>query len=183
MGKKIWEILKRILLGVAAWFAALTALAILEITLYPGRQTYPNWYVAVIFFLPLGVGLKVALRGLQIQIKRKSPKPQPAPAPIPVPPKQEPPKNEPPKPVPHATSGELIFPVAGVSFREKSIIALAEESEEYQYTKKEIIDECFTGYKIWRYHWRKRPVELVPEPDNQYDPNAVKVVVDGAHIG
>ena len=30
---------------------------------------------------------------------------------------------------------------------------------------------------------REHPVELVEEPTNKHDPNAIKVVVDGKHIG
>lgn len=198
MGKKIWEILKRVLLGAAAWFATLTALVILWITICPGSKTYSNWYVLIMLFLPLGVALKVALRGLKIQIKRKAPKPQLASAPIPAPAKPEPPKPEPPKPEPLKPEPPKPEPpkpaapvqpeginylVAGVSFREHDILEMAEESSEYTWSKKEIIDMCYTNDKLWRYCWDPKQVELVPEPDNQYDPNAVKVMVDGVHIG
>lgn len=30
---------------------------------------------------------------------------------------------------------------------------------------------------------RERWASLVPDPDNPYDPNAVKVVIDGIHVG
>lgn len=203
MGKKIWEILKRILLGAAAWFATLTALVILWTTIYPGRKTYSDWYVLIMFFLPLGVALKVALRGLKIQIARKAPKPQSAAVPIPAPakpeppkpeppkpeppkpepPKSEPPKSEPPRPAEPAQPEGTTYLVAGVSFREQDILEMADESDEYTWSKKEIIDECYTNDKLWRYYWDPKQVELVPEPDNQYDPNAVKVMVDGVHIG
>lgn len=190
MGKKIWEVLKRILLGVGSWFAALTVLAILEITFYPRRETYPVWYVLVLVFLPLFVGLKVAFRGIKIQIKRKD---RPAPAPISAPPKPEPPKPEPPapnppkpeppKPVIPAKSDENIFPVAGVSFREDAIVKLARKNSNYSLSKSDIIDMGMTDKEIFRYRWGTRPAELVPEPDNPHDSNAVKVMVDGVHIG
>lgn len=168
-----WELLKRTIAGIAAGFAAMMGCAFVWVILFPGDDS-PAGLGLTWLVVGLTVALKVGLKGMKPQPKQTPPTPAPA---------LNPSKQEPPKTAAHAASGELIFPVAGVSFREKAIIALAEESEEYQYTKKEIIDECFTDYKIWRYHWRKRPVELVPEPDNPYDPNAVKVVVDGAHIG
>ena len=146
MGKKIWKILKRVLLGAAAWFATLTALVILWITICPGRKTYSDWYVLIMFFLPLGVALKVALRGLKIQIARKAPKPQLASVPIPAPAKPEPPKPEPPKPVPPkqeppkpaepAQPEGTTYLGAGVSFREQDILEMADESDEYTWSKK-----------------------------------------------
>ena len=203
MGKKIWKILKRVLLGAAAWFATLTALVILWISICPGRKTYSDWYALIMFFLPLGVALKVALRGLKIQIARKAPKTQSASAPIPEPAKPEPPKPEPPKPEPPkpepqkqepqkqeppkqpapAKSDENIFPVAGVSFREDAIIKLARKNSNYSLSKSDIIDMGMTDKEIFRYRWGTRPAELVPEPDNPHDSNAVKVMVDGVHIG
>lgn len=165
-----WQLLKRVVAGIAAGFAAMMGCAFVWVILFPGDDS------------PAGIGLICLVVGLFVAFKvgLKGMKPQPKQAPTQPAPISAPPKKDPPTP---SASGEQTFPVAGVSFREQSILALAEESEDYKWTKKEIIDECFTDRKIWRYHWRARPVELIPEPDNQYDPNAVKVVVDGAHIG
>lgn len=165
-----WQLLKRTIAGIAAGFAAMIGCMIVWMILFPENDS-----AAGIGLICLVVGLFVAFK---VGLKGVTPKPKQAPTqPAPI---SAPPKKDPPKP---SASSELTFPVAGVSFREKAILALAEESEDYKWTKKEIIDECFTDHKIWRYHWRARPVELIPEPDNPYDPNAVKVVVDGAHIG
>ena len=30
---------------------------------------------------------------------------------------------------------------------------------------------------------REHSLELIPEPENEHDPNAIKVIVDGQHIG
>ena len=30
---------------------------------------------------------------------------------------------------------------------------------------------------------REHSLELIPEPENKHDPNAIKVIVDGQHIG
>lgn len=37
--------------------------------------------------------------------------------------------------------------------------------------------------KIFQYDFLVSKVELIPEPENEYDSNAVKVVVDDVHIG
>ena len=31
--------------------------------------------------------------------------------------------------------------------------------------------------------WANLEIELVPEPENQYDPNAIKIMVDDLHVG
>lgn len=78
---------------------------------------------------------------------------------------------------------EKSFKVAGISFRTKDLMKLAVKNEDYSLSKKEIIDEELTDQNIYQYEFPVSKVELVPEPDNEYDQNAVKVVVDGVHIG
>lgn len=77
------------------------------------------------------------------------------------------------------------YKVAGVTHYEKNIMHFAEENEVYSYTKKELVDS-WTGLdeeKIWKYEFSTPTIELVPEPDNAYDPNAIKVMADGLHVG
>lgn len=73
--------------------------------------------------------------------------------------------------------------VAGVSFRKKEIESLAKENYEYDLSKRELIDEGLVDEKVWEYDFFPEVIELIPEPDNEEDPNAVKVVIDGAHVG
>lgn len=73
--------------------------------------------------------------------------------------------------------------VAGVSFHQENIKSLAVENEEYSYTKKELIDSDLVDERIYKYEFYPTKTELIPEPNNPHDPNAVKVVVDGEHIG
>lgn len=75
------------------------------------------------------------------------------------------------------------YRVAGTSFRLKNIMELANENPQYEYTKQELIDECLYDEKIFEYEFYPIKTELIPEPDNPYDKNAVKVIVDGEHIG
>lgn len=80
---------------------------------------------------------------------------------------------------------EKTYKVAGVTHYEKNIMHFAEENEVYSYTKKELVDS-WTGLdeeKIWKYEFSTPTIELVPEPDNAYDPNAIKVMADGLHVG
>ena len=76
------------------------------------------------------------------------------------------------------------FKVAGISFKEKDIIdSLMIENDQYKMSKRQIDDEGLVGDRIYKYFYASKNVELVPEPDNKYDSNAIMVVVDGVHVG
>lgn len=71
----------------------------------------------------------------------------------------------------------------GISHYLDNISALAKENYVYDFSKKELIEEGLEGEKIYRYSFCPESVLLQPEPENPYDPNAVKVIVDGQHVG
>lgn len=73
--------------------------------------------------------------------------------------------------------------VAGTSYHLDAIMALAQENPDYDLTKREIIDDGLTDERIYQYTFADGPVELVDDPDNECDPNAIKVLVAGQHIG
>ncbi|MBQ3503701.1 MAG: DUF4236 domain-containing protein [Oscillospiraceae bacterium] len=75
------------------------------------------------------------------------------------------------------------FKVTGMQYHLDEILSLGFENSDYKMSKKEIIDCDMTDEKIWKYDFCGGDVELVPEPDNPYDPNAVKVLIDGKHVG
>lgn len=50
-------------------------------------------------------------------------------------------------------------------------------------SKTELIESGMEGQYIYRYDFLSQPVELIDDPDNSYDPKAIKVVVAGQHIG
>lgn len=78
---------------------------------------------------------------------------------------------------------EHTYKVSGTSFRKENILSLSTENPYYDYTKRELIDEDMTDERIYQYDFFTARTELVPEPNNQHDPDAVKVIVDGVHIG
>lgn len=78
---------------------------------------------------------------------------------------------------------EKTYRVAGITYHTDSVMNLATENSCYDFTKKELIDEDMTGERIWQYEFDPTDVKLIPEPDNPEDPHAIKVVVDGEHIG
>lgn len=73
--------------------------------------------------------------------------------------------------------------VAGVTFYKDNIMALSEENDDYNKTKRELIEDNLIDERIWKYEFYPGRVTLIPEPDNPEDPNAIKVFVDEEHIG
>lgn len=73
--------------------------------------------------------------------------------------------------------------VAGTSYRQEAIESIGEPNEEYRYTKKEIVDEGLEDERIYEMSFTPQNVELVEEPDNPHDANAIKVIIDGTHVG
>lgn len=74
------------------------------------------------------------------------------------------------------------YKAVGMPYRMDALMELACENSDYHMSKAEIIDELMTDQKIWKYEFYPSKVELVPEPENPTDPNAIKVIVDGKHI-
>ena len=105
--------------------------------------------------------------------------PAPAPAEMDAASKQH---NPEPKPERAASKTET-HRIAGTSFHEKEIPELMIENGDYDMTAAELIDAGFEDERVYRYFEAYCDAALEPEPDNQYDPNAVKVYADGIHIG
>lgn len=75
------------------------------------------------------------------------------------------------------------FFVAGVSFYHDDILELATENPIFDYSKRQLIDEGYEDERIYEYKFYPTNVELVEEPDNPHDANAIKVIIDGVHVG
>ena len=73
--------------------------------------------------------------------------------------------------------------VAGTSYRQKELLAMGEKNPEYALTKRELLKRYPEGVTVYEYEFHSQKAELVPEPDNPHDPKAIKVLVDGVHIG
>ena len=136
---------------------------------------------ALIVFIVSGIKAKhkpkvdpALTAALSAQYKPVKP-PAPAPSADPVP--------QPPAPVPEpkkATTTERIH-VRGLENYTDNIKAVARENPDYDLTKRELIEEC-PDEKVWQYYFIVNG-DLVPEPDNPYDPNAIMVQANGLCIG
>lgn len=85
--------------------------------------------------------------------------------------------------VPSKAQSVKKYKVAGVTHYVDNIMALAEEDPDYDMSKRELIAEDRVQERVWKYFFAPQKVELIPEPDNPHDLNAIKVVVDGVHVG
>lgn len=78
------------------------------------------------------------------------------------------------------------FQVVGMSYRLDNLRTLAEEDSDYFLRGKEFIEE-YEGRGVVNLNWFNPKlfgqVDLIPEPSNPHDPNAVRVEVAGTHIG
>lgn len=73
--------------------------------------------------------------------------------------------------------------IVGLNYRKANVLKLATENPDYKLDKAGIIKQGLADATIHRYVFTNAPVELVQEPDNSEDPNAIKVIVGGQHIG
>lgn len=74
------------------------------------------------------------------------------------------------------------FRATGMSHYKKAFKEIATENDDYRLTKKQMLEEYFDGDKIYKYDFSFCDVKLVPEPDNEFDPNAIAVIADGQKI-
>ena len=86
---------------------------------------------------------------------------------------------------------DVILKVKGISYRQEAFSDLCQElireSDDIPYlgyTSKEIKEELIFEERFYKYVPFEIPdVEFIPESDNEFDPNAVKILVRGYHLG
>lgn len=90
-------------------------------------------------------------------------------------------------PIPAAPSGpEPVVEthhITGVTSYMENIMSMAIENEDYSKSKKCLVDDFLTDERIFQYFWDVLKVDLIEEPDNPHDKNAIKVLIDGVHVG
>lgn len=73
--------------------------------------------------------------------------------------------------------------VAGTSYRQEIIQAMGVKNPDYALNKRQLVKKYPQGKTVPEYLFLPRKAELVPEPENPHDPEAIKVLVDGQHVG
>lgn len=109
-----------------------------------------------------------------------NPNPQPIdpPSPSPQPQPTDPPRSSPQKK--NTTTVERVH-VRGLEHYTKNIVSIATENPDYSLSKRELA-EYFLDERVWQYQFFAKAA-LVPEPENEHDPNAIMVQADGVCIG
>lgn len=86
---------------------------------------------------------------------------------------------------------DVVLKVKGISYHQeafsdlcKELIKESNDAPYLGYSSKEIKDELIFSDRFYKYSpFEFSDVDFVPEIDNQFDPNAVKIVVRGYHLG
>ena len=91
--------------------------------------------------------------------------------------------DEIPKPEPTKPTKVERHKVAGISFKKEQVESLGILNPDYDMTKREIIDSYLMDERIYQYEFLGLTAQLIEEPDNPHDSNAIKVITDGVHIG
>ena len=86
-----------------------------------------------------------------------------------------------PEPVSSVEKKVASHKVAGTSFRQAEIKAMGKKNPDYALTKAELFKRGL--FEVYEYTFSPQKAELVPEPENPEDPKAIKVLVDGVHVG
>jgi len=76
-----------------------------------------------------------------------------------------------------------IYEVAGVRHYEETLLGMMAPNYLYKFKKQELIDCCQTDEPIYKDTIEDGILEIVPEPDNPHDPNAIKVLINEKLVG
>lgn len=76
-----------------------------------------------------------------------------------------------------------IFEVAGAFYCRTSIAKVMNPNPDWRKTCKTLVKEGKAGSRVYRFYRTTKQAELVEEPDNPHDPNAVTVKIDGEKVG
>ena len=86
-------------------------------------------------------------------------------------------------PIPAANTKVVGHGVVGTSYRQKEIQAMGRINPDYALDKRSLVKRWPDGVAVYEYTFSPKKAELVPEPENPHDPKAIKVLVDGVHVG
>lgn len=75
------------------------------------------------------------------------------------------------------------FKIAGVQHYKKDLIEILDANDDYLMKKSEILGNYDEDDVIYEYDIYDGPAELVPEPENEHDRNAIAVMAEGVKIG
>lgn len=80
-------------------------------------------------------------------------------------------------------SNPIELSVAGTYYRKDNIASILNKNRLYNSGDDIFIEKAKENKRIYKYNRRKTNAVLVPEPTNEHDHNAIKVVIDNVHVG
>lgn len=88
-----------------------------------------------------------------------------------------------PAPAPAPSVKVVSHKIAGTSYHQKELQAMGTLNPDFPLTKRELLKLWPEGVTVYEYTFSPQLAELVPEPENPEDPKAIKVLIDGVHVG
>ena len=88
-----------------------------------------------------------------------------------------------PEPAPAPSAKTVSHKIAGTSYHQKELLAMGQPNPDYALTKKDLLKRWPGGVTVYEFTFSPKKAELVPEPENPEDPKAIKVLIDGVHVG
>lgn len=73
------------------------------------------------------------------------------------------------------------FDVVGMKYYEFAINSIGTPIKSYNYAHQSLVK--MDKHLVYKYYFNVDTVDLIPEPTNPTDPNAIMVIVNDAHIG
>lgn len=95
------------------------------------------------------------------------------------------PPVEEPSPEQELGDGEemVTFLGAGMYFKMDNFNHFGTPNPLYDYSRKELIESDIVGERVYEYSYNIGKITFEDEPTNEADPNAIKILSDGIHIG
>ena len=91
------------------------------------------------------------------------------------------------EPLPEQNLGEgvkmVTFLGAGMYYRLDNFNRFGTPNPLYEYSRKELIESDIVDERIYEYSYKIGKITFEDEPTNEYDPNAIKILSGGIHIG
>lgn len=84
---------------------------------------------------------------------------------------------------PYKNNSTIRIDVVGEAYKRDNIKSILSMNKMYFLKNNAFIEQFPPEKKIYKYEYLKTNALLVPEPNNSYDKNAIKVMIDNTHVG
>lgn len=78
---------------------------------------------------------------------------------------------------------QRLYHGAGMTHYMDALMELAVENGDYTCTKREFLKYLIINRRVYQYNFKASELDLVADPGNAYDKDAVKIILNGRHVG